>query len=272
MTGLAAPLGRASALVALLLCANAFGPAAARDTPLPGSGVIDLPLAGSDVQRLWYRQPEHPVAALVLLTGGDGVLQIDGAGAIKRDGNFLIRTRAQWIERGFAVAIPDVPSDRSTLMGARSSRSYGEILRRVVEHVRTRTTAPIWLIGTSQGSTAAAHGAAHFTHGEIAGLVLTSSVSRPSRLVGETALTADLDQITVPTLIVSHRGDRCAVTPPDDAERIHRALTKARKTEVMMVEGGSPPRSTECEAYSEHGFLGIETPVIDRIAAWIKAP
>jgi hypothetical protein len=271
MSALATALGRASVLVALLAGATAAPPAAARDTPLPGSGVIDLPLSGDDVQRLWYRQPEQPVAALVLFTGGDGVLSIDGAGAIKIGGNFLVRTRDQWIARGFAVAIPDVPSDRSTLTGTRSSRSYGEIMRRIVEHVRTRTAAPIWLIGTSQGATAAANGAAHLTQGEIAGLVLTSSVSRPSRLVGETVLGAPLGLITVPTLVVSHRGDRCVVTPPDDAERIQHALTKAPKAEVMLFEGGSPPRSTECEAYSEHGYLGIETRVLDEIGAWIKA-
>jgi len=233
--------------------------------------VIDLPLSGGDVQRIWYRQPEQPVAALVLLTGGDGVLSISSDGVIRRDGNFLVRTRADWIERGFAVAIPDVPGDRSTLMNSRLSGFYGEILRRIVELVRSRTAAPIWLVGTSQGTNAAANGAALMTRGEIAGAVLTSSLTQSGRRGSETVFGAKLDRITVPTLIVSHEGDRCLYTPPSDAERIRRALSNSPKTEVILVNGGFPPRSNECEAYSEHGYLGIETQVIDRIGDWIKA-
>jgi hypothetical protein len=260
----------ATLVLALIAGASAAG-AAPPDTPLPGSGVIDLAIPGGQVQRVLYRAPERPVAALVLLTGGDGVLGIDGAGRIKRDGNFLIRTREQWLARGFAVAIPDVPGDRTNLLGSRLSRSYGEILRRVVEHVRSRTNAPIWLVGTSAGSPAAAVGAARLPQGEVAGLVLTSSVSRPGRIVTETVFGAELERVTVPTLVVSHQSDRCQFTPPSDAEAIRRALTKASKVEVMLFEGGSTPRSDACEAFSEHGYLGIETRVVDRIAGWIKA-
>lgn len=207
---------------------------------------------------------------LVLFTGGEGVLRIDGSGRVGRDGNFLVRTREQWMARGFAVAIPDVPTDRTNLAGSRLSRSYGEILTRIVAHVRTRTDKPIWLVGTSYGSVAAAAAAARLTRGEIAGLVLTSSLSRPSRY-GETVFGADLADVTVPTLVISHRGDRCVVTPPSDAERIRAALTKSPKTEVMLFEGGSTARSTECEAFAEHGYYGVEFRVLDAVAGWIKA-
>jgi pimeloyl-ACP methyl ester carboxylesterase len=263
---------RAPIRCAALLAIGLIGTGAVQAAEPTDLTVIDLPLSGGDVQRIWYRQPAQPVAALVLLTGGDGVLSISSDGVIRRDGNFLVRTRAQWIEHGFAVAIPDVPGDRSTLMNGRLSRGYGEILRRIVELVRTRTSAPIWLVGTSQGTNAAANGAALMTQGEIAGVVLTSSVSRPSRQSSETVFAASLALISVPTLIVSHQGDRCVVTPPSDAAPIQRALTKAPKTEVMLFNGGFPPRSTECEAYAEHGYFGIESQVIDRISEWIKTP
>ena len=233
--------------------------------------VIDLPLSGGDVQRVWYGQPEQPVAALVMFAGGGGVLSIAADGGILQDGNFLVRTRAQWIERGFAIAIPDVPGDRSTLLNGRLNSGYAEILRRIVEAVRSRTAAPIWLVGTSQGTNAAANGGATMTQGEIAGVVLTSSLSRPSKHATETVFGAGLDRVTVPTLIVSNRGDRCGSTPPSDAERIQRALTNARKTEVILVEGGLPPRSNECEPFSEHGYFGIEAKVVDLIGDWIKA-
>src|SRR5271170_685525 len=94
---------------------------------------------------------------------------------------------------------------------------------------------------------------------------------RSGRSATETVFGADLGRINVPTLIVSNEGDRCANTPPSDAERIGRALATSPKTEIILVGGGFPPRSNECEAYSEHGYYGIETQVIDRIGDWIKA-
>ena len=260
----------AGALALGIACLGAPALAAVRDTPDATAGVTDLPLSGGDVQRVLYLSPEQPVAALVMFPGGDGVLSIEGNGHIRRDGNFLVRTRREWVARGFAVAIPDVPSDRSTLVGYRLGRGYGEIIRRIVAFVRTRTTAPIWLVGTSAGSPAAAAGAAHLPAGEIAGAVLTSSVSRPAKVVYETVFGADPGLIAVPVLIVSHRDDGCASTPPSDGERIRHALIKAPRSEIIMIAGGLPPKSDACEAFAAHGYYGAETEAIDRIAAWIK--
>ena len=66
---------------------------------------------------------------------------------------------------------------------------------KIVAYVRTQTKAPIWLVGTSQGSTAAANGAAHLG-GKIAGLVLTSSVTRPNRS-GETVFDSEPGLIAI---------------------------------------------------------------------------
>jgi hypothetical protein len=92
---------------AAICCALAVGPIGAANAQAAPTDVtvIDLPLSGGDVQRVWYRQPEQPVAVLVMLAGSGGVLSIDSGGGIRNEGNFLVRTRAQWIERGFAVAI-----------------------------------------------------------------------------------------------------------------------------------------------------------------------
>ena len=255
---------RLGGLVGALLALAGAAQAAAADV-----AVIDLKLSGGGVQRIWYRQPEHPVAAVVLFTGGDGVLSIDDAGTIRRDGNFLVRTREQWVAHGFAVAVPDAPG--GTTLTSRLSRTNQEILARIVEAVHARSGAPVWLVGTSRGTISAAGGAGRLTAGEIAGVVLTSSVTRPSRSSGETVFGADLERVSVPVLVVSHAGDRCAVTPASDAERIRRALPKSPKTEVMLFEGGLPPKSNECEAFAEHGYYGIEARVVDRISDWIKA-
>jgi hypothetical protein len=41
--------------------------------------------------------------------------------------------------------------------------------------------------------------------------------------------------------------------------------------EIMLFDGGDPPRSGPCQALSEHGFLGIEDRVVDAIAGWMRA-
>jgi hypothetical protein len=70
-------------------------------------------------------------------------------------------------------------------------------------------------------------------------------------------------------LIVHHRNDGCRVTPATDVNALQAKLTGAPRTQVMLFNGGDPPRSDACEALSEHGFLGIEAQVVEAIAAWI---
>jgi hypothetical protein len=262
-------MGRAAWLAVAVLGLTACQPGAAARAALdPGGPVVDLPLPGGAVERLWYRQPERPAAVVILFAGSDGVLRIDDDGRFAQlGGNFLVRMREAWLARGLAVAIADAPSG-----GLRRGAGHPDVVRAVIAHVHTRTDAPIWLVGTSRGSVRAAFAAAAVRN-EIAGLVLSSSVTRSNpRVAGETVFSADLDRVAVPTLVVAHRGDRCVLTPPTGAEEIRRALTGAPRREVVLVEGGSPPRSDACEAFSEHGYLGIETEVVDRIAAWITAP
>src|SRR5258706_189832 len=117
----------------------------------------------------------------------------------------------------------------------------GATLGRVVAYVRSRTDAPIWLVGTSQGANAAANGAARLNHGEIAGVVLTSSLSRPGSYSGETVFGATLAAVNVPALVVAHQADTCRYTPPPDAQAIVAPLTGTPKTELMLFDGGSTP-------------------------------
>ena len=76
--------------------------------------------------------------------------------------------------------------------------------------------------------------------------------------------------MTVPTLIVSHKKDGCAITPAGDAGKLKARLTKAARVEVVLLEGGSPPQSDPCEAKSEHGFLGIEGQAVKAIAGFVQ--
>jgi pimeloyl-ACP methyl ester carboxylesterase len=245
---------------------------AAAGTALAAS-TVDLPASGGGKQRVLYLQPSNPVAALILFAGGDGQIKLGADGTPLAGGNFLVRMRDTWVQQGMAVAIPDVPDNQRSLYNHRTSADYAGDIGQIIAYVRSQTKAPIWLVGTSQGTNAAVGGASRMTKGEIAGIVLTSSLTRQGGKpdLKETIYAANLAAIDVPVLILSHSGDKCALTPPGDAAAIKAALKSSPKVDVVMVSGGLPPISDSCEAKSEHGFYGIEDSVVAQIAAWIKS-
>jgi pimeloyl-ACP methyl ester carboxylesterase len=230
--------------------------------------VADLPLPGGGEERVVFVGPANPSETLVMLAGGDGIVEIDSSGYIGRlGGNFLLRTRALWLETGVAVEILGPPNGKS-LLGLRHTAEYAEAIGRAVDFARGKADAPVWLVGTSNGTIAAVNGAARLA-GRIAGVVLSSSVTRWSRS-NETVFDSDPGAIAAPALIVANRGDRCPVSPPEDAPRIAAAMTRAAKKEVVLFDS-SEIRSAPCEAMSPHGYLGIEREVVGRIVGWIRA-
>jgi hypothetical protein len=257
---------RHAAISTALVVLNGCLTTAPSDTPQPGSGVVDLTMPDGEVQRVLYTGPEHPAAVVVPLTGGDDFFYIDGAG--QTSSYWLASMRDEWRAQGIAVAALRVPRP---LLGRRTTEGFAQTLMRVVAYVHTRTDAPIWLVGQSNGTVSAVNGAAHMTHGEIAGIVLLSSVTLERNQVYETVFKAGLDRVNVPTLIVAHVYDRCIVTPPTNAPAIRAALTKAPKTEILMLNGGSSPGNVdECQGSGAHSFYGMQPQVIERVAAWIK--
>jgi hypothetical protein len=230
--------------------------------------VVDVPLAGGAHERVLLVGPATPPALLFMLAGGDGIVELANSGAILRLGsNFLLRTQPLWLGQGFAVAILGPPNGAS-LLGQRHTSAYADAIGRAVDFARTRANAPVWLLGTSQGSTAAANGAAHLG-GKVTGVVLTSSVTR-SNNSGETVFDSELGAVTVPALIVANQGDTCPSTPPADAIQIATALSRSPRKEVVYVQSDQV-RSPPCEAMSPHGYLGIEPAVVQRISDWIRA-
>jgi hypothetical protein len=249
-------LGSAAALRVF----GAPGPAAAQ------ANVADIPLPGGASERVLFIGAANPAATLVMLAGGDGVVGIDSNGGIGAlAGNFLVRTRALWPAQGFAVEILGAPGDEP-LTGQRLSPAYAEAIGRAAAFARRQVAAPLWLVGTSNGTIAAANGAARLGNG-VAGVVLTSSVTRGS---GESVFRADLGAIAVPVLIVANRGDTCPASPPQDAPRLAAALSRSPRTEVVLFDSGDF-RSSPCQGFSPHGYFGIEPQVVARIAAWIRA-
>ena len=81
-----------------------------------------------------------------------------------------------------------------------------------------------------------------------------------------------LPEITVPTLIVSHRNDACKITPATDAPKLSKRLTKASRVEIALLDGGDPPLSEDpCGAKAQHGYFGMEAEAVNAIAKFISS-
>jgi hypothetical protein len=232
-----------------------------------GERVVDLPLGGGDHQRVLLSAPARPQGIIVMFPGGAGDVGLTRDGDIRHDDNFVVRTRAAWNARGYAVLIPDT-IDRANLRGLRSSPAYAQLTRDLVGFAHRQIPGPVFLLGTSQGSIAAMNGAAHAAPGSIAGVVLTESVSVMGGS-GETVFDAAPQQVRVPALVVANRDDRCNVAPPQDAPRIAAAMTASRDVRVMTVSGGITRSSKDCGSLTPHGYFGIEDKVIAGIARWM---
>lgn len=221
-------------------------------------------------------KPDHPVASVILFAGGSGVLGLKTGEFRLR--NFLVRSREKFAAHNFIVAVVDAPSDRQRGMNAifRMSDAHAGDIGAIASYLKTEAAIPIWLIGTSMGTFSAAIGAIAGGKG-IDGLVLTSTVTRapPEWAIAKShpngVADMALSEITVPTLIMSHREDGCNDSPAADAGMLKSRLTKSSKVEIALLDGGDPPQSSPCEAHAAHGYFGIEAEAVDTIANFINS-
>jgi hypothetical protein len=234
-----------------------------------------------------------PTAAVVLLAGGVGLLDLTASGIGQGANNFCVRTRQSFAGAGFVVAVPDAPSDDHTsagLDGVRASLEHAEDLSALVQWLRkTYEGIPVWVVGTSRGTISTVDVAVRFPaprgpdH-----IVLTSSItvipksaadqediqSVPGFEAGEAGLAA-----RVPILMIDNALDQCGASPPLEdpskgilgAEGLAEQIGDAKH--FVLVEGGTtpPPDAGVCGSLSYHGFYGLEGEVVPKIVHFIRA-
>jgi pimeloyl-ACP methyl ester carboxylesterase len=219
---------------------------------------VDLQSRPGVIQSVYITAVANPNASVLLFPGAGGVY------AQSRN-NFLLRIAPQFVAAGMMVAVFDTPSDHPSGMGPsfRASAQHATDITAVVDLLKSRTSARLWLVGTSNGSISAAEGAAVIGPPRVAGAVLTSSVWQGGMMV------APLNQIRVPVLVVHNRDDGCRFSPYGDTASMMARMAQAEVKELLAVSGGSL-RSDPCEALSPHGYYRIEGEVAPSIIAWIQ--
>ena len=195
-------------------------------------------------------KPAKPRASIILLTGGNGLLDINQQGDILQgEGNQLVRTRADYAARGFAVLVPNVGYDLQALV------TYMAAIKK-----------PVAVVGTSRGTLRAAQGIAAGARPDK--LVLTSGLLSNESGSSENVMTilGTADNLP-PTLIIHHREDGCWVSAPAGVAPFM-AWAKA-KARVIWLTGGTST-GNECQPWAHHGFAGIDNQVVNAVSAFVR--
>jgi hypothetical protein len=210
-------------------------------------------------------------ASVVLMTGGNGLLELDATGTITAStGNFLIRSADLFLRNGLNVMMADAAPAHPTGLNfaARLSPTHAAELQGFINAAISRWGKPVWVVGTSNGSISGVT-AAGFQPAlaGLKGVVLTSSVTN---LTPGTQPTFNLyvSRITVPALVVWHEADHCSFSPPAGSAALFAAIPSAEKASRTFDKGHSVA-TDPCGAFSEHGYAGIEERVVRRIANFI---
>lgn len=236
---------------------------------------IDIPTRTGVTQRFLVITPDKPKAAVILFAGGDGGLTLEADGRIpKLAGNFLVRSRQLFADRGLTTVVIDAPSDMQSpphLAGNRQTAEHVTDVRAVIAWLRDQAKIPVWLIGTSRGTQSAAYVATQLppADGGPDGIVLTASIVRDTRTRAVPEM--ELGRLRIPVLVAHHRQDSCRLCLFADVPLLMERLTAAPRKELLAFDGGINV-GNPCEARAWHGFNGIEGEVVERIAAWITTP
>jgi pimeloyl-ACP methyl ester carboxylesterase len=225
----------------------------------------------------------RPFASVVLLTGGNGVLNLNAAGDIRdSQGNFLIRSARRFLNARLNVAMLDAEpafAGPSGLNNQRLTQAHADHLAQVIAVVRKQWPGKaVWLVGTSNGTLSVFNAAARLTGPSLPnGIVLTSAVTQPDP-AGEMGhvlgTNPSLGSITVPTLVMWHQNDACFVSPATAAMAAFDGLTgvpAAKKAKTTIAAGRPNVAVTACGAFHYHGYNGAEDAAVAAIVAFIHA-
>ena len=188
-----------------------------------------------------------PRYAIILFPGGYGNVDphMEGGKLVYNFGkNFLLRSRKFIVDDEFVTATTN-------------SSDVAEHVQAIIDDLKRRfPDVQIYLMGTSKG-TISTIALAGYLSNKIAGEIHTSSVASIASL--------DATKYMNRHLVVHHQFDTCSVTPLHAAKASHQKYG----TDLIIMTGGED-EGDPCNAFSHHGFNGIESETINAIKKWIK--
>jgi predicted alpha/beta-hydrolase family hydrolase len=198
--------------------------------------IVTLPTRANVTQSYFLTSiPKNLQSIALLFPGSGGLIQLRAENGKPRfnQGNFLVRSRAEFTKRGVAAAILDAPSDRQSGWGMSDEFRLGPDhfidISAVTNDLRSKfAEPPLFLVGTSRGTISAAVISARLGQ-DVSGAILTATMFRQtpkkSREPGQGLSKFDFAAIKVPLLFVHHVSDQCESTPYSDAARLSEKMS-----------------------------------------------
>jgi hypothetical protein len=207
-----------------------------------------------------YGEHPKPEKLLVIVSGHPGVTRpyIDQTGKIqtKQNGNFLVRSRQFMISNKVALLLLDCRSDFVDICDDQyqASAQRTQNVLKLVDSVKDLypTIREVWAVSTRRGAVSTAGFLKH-AEKSFSGVIHTASTFSKATDQG-----LDFGPYKdTPQFLVHHRDDPCAITLYSDAYWV----SKKWKIPLIAVEGGSGFRGQKCQAFTQHGFAGMEAQV-----------
>lgn len=215
-----------------------------------------------------------PFGAVILLTHGNGLLSLDGAGNITGPtGSFLIRSANEFMRRGLHVMIPDSAPAFPAGMNFtdRLSGTHASHLQGYINAAAARWRVPVWVAGNGNGGISAVT-AAGFTPAltGYAGILLAAPVTNlTNNPSNQTLYNTYVTQMTRPTIVAWHSLDNCSFSPAAGSSSLFTSLPVTNKSSAIF-NGGHAVAADPCGAFAGQGFAGEEAAVVGDLAAFVK--
>ena len=207
---------------------------------------------------------------IAIFPGHPGIMKLhdeSGQPQYEQRGNFLVRSRRHWLDDETLVAVLDAPSDQWTSFSQdfRATPRYGTDVAAALNEVSKLHAVAEWIfVGTSEGSVSAFH-AARMNPSLAKRVILTSSVFERTNN-GPGLSNANFAELGAPLLWVHHEEDPCQYTRYREAKR----FAERSMSPLVSVRGGGPEKGGACQAFSHHGYVGVEREVVLAMRSWVK--
>lgn len=273
-----------SALVLLML-------ATASGQLLADEKIVEIESRPGVTQKFIFIKPEQPKAAVVLIPGAWGKLDLGnffGVTTINPDyaPSFAVKSRKDFAKNSLMVAVIDSPSDRKKDgmgWGWRVTDAHARDIEAVVTFLKKQANVPVWLAGSSNASLSAANFVSRIGNGGVHGLAIGAAMTNitpdnefspafSARYRYGAMSVSGLDSFTGPVLIYWHKDDECVLSPPADAPRLAGKFTKSQKVEVRYIERKSYPassRTNPCLTGSIHDLNGVHEDAVEILVEYI---
>lgn len=220
------------------------------------SGVLSVKKGTKNHSALVVLIPGYPSVFRPVVKNG-----ILGSSNLK--GNFLVRARRHLVSDNIMSLLIDCHSESGPVCeldyqsSAQRQKDVHKLITKVLEI--SPSVNNIWLIGTSMGTMSSAFMPQH-DKTLYAGVIHTATLTETKKSYPQLRQ-FNYSATPTPQFFIHHAEDPCLLT---QYRKIKKIANRA-KIPLITVFGGDGFKGEACNAFTQHGFRGMEVPVMQEI-------